>query len=188
MVRRLVTIAFVATTGFTAFEATFALLGQRRFGLGLAGTGLVFTFVGLAIALFQGGFVHTVVTRLGEVSTVRLGLMVNVVGFALLAMATTWPLLVASLAAITAGQGLLSPALTALVAGWAGHERRGATLGLQQAASALARVAGPIAGGVVFEHVGVGAPSVVAVASAAGGLILLPGVRSSPRSVTPGLD
>jgi DHA1 family tetracycline resistance protein-like MFS transporter len=180
MLRRLVVLVFIALTGFTAFEGTFALLGQRRFGLGLAGTGVVFTFVGLAIALFQGGLVHTVVTRVGEVVAVRIGLVSSVVGFAVLATAETWPTLVVALVLVTFGQGMLTPALTALVAGWAPRERRGATLGVQQAASALARVVGPIIGGLVFQHIGVGAPSVIAIGCAVTGLLLLPGVR--PRN------
>src|SRR5438132_4592660 len=36
--RRLVLVVFVATTAFTGFEATFALLGQRRFDLTIAST------------------------------------------------------------------------------------------------------------------------------------------------------
>jgi MFS family permease len=45
-----------------------------------------------------------------------------------------------------------------MVAGRARHDRRGSVLGLQQSVSALARVIGPIAGGFLFAHVGVGAP------------------------------
>src|SRR5438309_1933551 len=37
-VRRLILVVFVATSAFTAFEATFALLGQRRFDLTIAST------------------------------------------------------------------------------------------------------------------------------------------------------
>jgi DHA1 family tetracycline resistance protein-like MFS transporter len=178
-VRRLVSVAFVAMIGFTAFEATFALLADRRFGLGLAGTSAVFVGIGLGLALVQGGAVRPVVARLGEAATVRVGLGLNVVGFLLLAGATSWAVLVPGLALVVAGQGLVSPALTALVAEAAGRRRRGALLGMQQSANALARVVGPIAGGALFGWA-TGAPYVLAAVLAGASAAALPG-RVGPR-------
>ena len=163
---RLLAITLVGTTAFTAFEATFALLGERRFDLTEAGVGATFAVVGIALAVFQGGFVHRVVTRLGEVATIRAGLVVNAAGFVLIGTAETWAPLIAGLGLLIAGQGMLSPSLTSLIAGGAGDDRRGSTLGMQQSAGALARIVGPIAGLALFEHVGIGAAYVLAAALA----------------------
>jgi MFS transporter, DHA1 family, tetracycline resistance protein len=157
-VGRLVALSFVALVAFSAFEATFALFGRKELHFGLASTGAVFTGVGVMIAVVQGGFVHPVVARLGEVGTVRLGLVVNAAGLAVLAAVHSWALLVVALLALTVGQGLLSPALSSALAERSGSRRRGEVLGVQQAAGGLARVVGPIAGGVLFEHVSVPAP------------------------------
>ena len=157
-VRRLILVVFVATSAFTAFEATFALLGQRRFDLTIASTSGVFVGIGVMLVFFQGGMVHPAVARFGELGTVRCGLLLNGAGFVLVAVARSWLVLVPAVALLTAGQGLLAPALTSMVAGRARHDRRGSVLGLQQSVSALARVIGPIAGGFLFAHVGVGAP------------------------------
>ena len=176
--RRLVLVVFVATTAFTAFEATFALLGQRRFDLTIASTSAVFVAIGLLLVFFQGGMVHPIVARYGELGTVRGGLLLNAAGFALLVGARSWWVLVPAVVLLTAGQGLLAPALTSLVAGRARHDRRGAVLGVQQSASALARVVGPVAGGFLFAHVGVGAPCAAGAALALLALTLTgPGVR-----------
>lgn len=180
--RGLIAVAFVAMTGFTAFEATFALLGDRRFDLGLSGTSAVFVGIGLALAAFQGGAVHPVVARLGERGTIRLGLALNVVGFLLLAGATTWAVLVPALLLVVAGQGLVSPSLTSLVAEAAGERRRGALLGVQQSATALARVVGPIAGGVLFGWAS-GAPYVLAAVLAVAAALAL-GRVGAPRGRT----
>ena len=169
---RLLAITLVGTTAFTAFEATFALLGERRFDLTEAGVGGVFAVVGIALAVFQGGFVHRVVHRLGELSTLRAGLVVNAGGFVLIGAAETWGPLVAGLALLIAGQGMLSPSLTSLIAGGSRHDRRGSTLGMQQSAGALARVVGPIAGLALFEHVGIGAAYVLAAVLALLALVL----------------
>lgn len=180
--RGLIVVAFVAMTGFTAFEATFALLGERRFDLGLSGTSAVFVGIGLALAAFQGGAVHPVVARLGELRTIRLGLALDVVGFLLLAGATTWAVLVPALLLVVAGQGLVSPSLTSLVAEAAGERRRGALLGVQQSATAFARVVGPIAGGVLFGWA-TGAPYVLAAVLAVAAAVAL-GRVGSPRGRT----
>jgi predicted MFS family arabinose efflux permease len=180
-VRRLILLVFVATTAFTAFEATFALFGQREFELGLAGTSAVFVAIGLSLVFFQGGMVHPVVARFGELGTVRAGLALNVAGFLLLAGADGWPRLAVALVLITAGQGLLSPALTSMVAGRARDDRRGAVLGVQQSASALARVAGPILGTFLFGHVSVGAPYAVGAVLALVAVGLTAGVGGEVR-------
>ena len=76
----------------------------------------------------------------------------------------SWWLLVPALVALVVGQGLAMPALTAAFAGSAGADRTGGVLGVQQSANGLARVVGPLVGGLLFEHVGVAAPYVVGAA------------------------
>ena len=156
--RRLVIVAFGSLAAFSAFEATFALFGERRLGFEPASTGLVFAAIGLMLMLVQGGLVHPVVHRLGEARTLRLGLAVNAVGLLLLAAVHSWWALVPAVAALVLGQGLATPSLTASVAAAAPEGRRGGVLGIQQSAGGLARVVGPIAGGLAFEHLGVPVP------------------------------
>jgi DHA1 family tetracycline resistance protein-like MFS transporter len=157
-VRRLVLLVLVATSAFTVFEATFALLGERRFDLSTTSISWVFVGIGLLLAVLQGGVVHPVVARYGELATVQGGLVINAVGFVCLAAADSWWLLAPALALLTAGHGLLTPPLTSLVAGRAPRERRGSILGVQQSASALARVLGPVLGGFLFGEFGPSSP------------------------------
>jgi predicted MFS family arabinose efflux permease len=56
------------------------------------------------------------------------------------------------------------PAMTAAFAGRADVDRTGGVLGVQQSANGLARVVGPLVGGLLFEHVGVAAPYVTGAA------------------------
>lgn len=158
---RLVTGSFLATVAFAAFEATFALLGQRRLGLGLAGIAAVFTVIGVVVALAQTRVVGPVVDRLGEVTTARLGLVLNAGGLALLALVHSLAALAPALLALTVGQALVTPTLSSLIAGRAARARRGAALGVQQAAGGLARVVGPALGGLAFGRIGVPAPYLI---------------------------
>lgn len=154
----LLVLAFVALVAFSAFEATFALFGRDRLGLSESATYAVFAGVGLAIAAVQGGVVHPVVARLGERGALATGLALNATGLALVAGAHSWWELVPALGALTVGQGLAIPALTATLAGRAHESRRGGLLGLQQSAGGLARSIGPAAGGFVYQHIGIPAP------------------------------
>jgi multidrug resistance protein len=155
---RLLLIAFASLVAFSAFEATFALFGERRLSFGPASTGVVFTAVGLVLVGVQTTLVRPTVARLGEGATLRAALVVNAAGLALLAAVHSWWLLVPALLALVVGQGLAQPSLTSVVSGRARAGQRGRALGIQQSAGGLARVVGPIAGGLAFEHVGTGFP------------------------------
>ncbi|MEZ5141796.1 MAG: MFS transporter [Acidimicrobiales bacterium] len=170
---RLIVVAFVGMVAFAGFEATFSLLGEKRFGFELAATGAVFTGIGLALVAVQGGLVGPVTTALGERSVLRLGLTANAVGLAVLAVDGGWLTLVPALLLLVVGQGLLTPTLSSSVAGRAGHER-GQWLGWQQSAGGLARVVGPVAAGVLFGQVGVAAPYVVGAVLVLVALALVP--------------
>jgi len=176
---RLIAVAFVAMIGFSGFEATFALLGERRFGFELYTTGAVFTAIGLALVLVQVRVIGPVNDRLGELNTLRAGLASNALGFVVLSIDGGWVTLVAALVMLVVGQGLLTPTLSAAVAGRAGLQR-GEWLGWQQSAGGLARVLGPITAGVLFEHAGVGVPYVLAAVLAALALTLVPGATRTP--------
>ena len=156
----LVAVAFCSLTAFSAFEATFALMGERRLGLDLASTGLVFAAIGVLIALANVAVVQPAVRRAGEAGALGVGLALNAVGLLLLAPADSWLSIAPALLALTIGQGLITPTLASLVAGTAEASRRGGALGVQQAAAGLARVIGPAAGGLAFERIGIGAPYV----------------------------
>jgi multidrug resistance protein len=170
----LLVVAFIGLVGFSAFEATFALFGERRIGLRLASTGAVFAGIGILIALVQTTLVHPANARFGERMTLRAGLALNGAGLLLLAVTHSWPPLIVALVLLTVGQGLVMPTITSAVAGRAHADRRGRTLGMQQAAGGLARVVGPLAGGFAFQHVGVPAPYVAGAALMAVAAVVAP--------------
>jgi MFS family permease len=56
------------------------------------------------------------------------------------------------------GFAVVSPSLTAWISRRAPADRQGELLGLAQSTSALARVAGPAVGGLLFDHAGHASP------------------------------
>ena len=159
IVLRLITVAFAGMVAFSGFEATFALLTDRRFDLSCRATAAVFTVIGLALVVVQVGLVGPVTTRLGEGA--RCGSRCWPTRSVWSCSPSTragwgWS---SRLALLVLGQGLITPTLSSAVAGRAGRDR-GQWLGWQQSAGGLARVLGPAVGGALFQHVGVGAPYV----------------------------
>jgi DHA1 family tetracycline resistance protein-like MFS transporter len=138
----LLAVGFCALVAFSGFEATFALFGERRLGFGIASSAAVFTVIGAAIVVVQGGLVHRVVARTGERRTLLAGLAVNGGGLALLAPAHSWALAGPALVGLTVGQGLVQTTMVTTVAGGAGPERRGQVLGAQQSVNGLPYVLG----------------------------------------------
>jgi DHA1 family tetracycline resistance protein-like MFS transporter len=169
----LIAVAFGALVAFSAFEATFALFGQRRLGLNVGSSAAVFAVIGLAIVVVQGGLVHGIVTRLGELGTLRAGLVLDAVGLLGLAFVRSWLGLAPALLALTVGQGLVQTTMSSALAGRADPARRGEVLGAQQSAGGLARVIGPLLGGVLFQRIGPGSPYIAGAAVTAVVLLFL---------------
>ncbi|MGZ4678651.1 MAG: MFS transporter [Ilumatobacteraceae bacterium] len=158
VLRRLAIVGFITVVAFTAFEATFSLFGDRRFGLTEASAAAVFLGVGLVLVVIQGGAYGRLVHRFGTQRLFAIGLGFLVVGLGVTALAKVWPVLIIALLLLAIGQGVASPSITALVTEHAPPGRRGEALGYQQSATAVARVAGPPAAGALFDRVGIWSP------------------------------
>ena len=171
--RRLAFVGFVTMLAFTAFESTFSLLGSVRFGLTEGSTAALFLLVGVVLVAMQGGAYGRLADRWGVGVVLRNGLGLLVVGLLVLSVATSWGLLIGSLMLLALGQGCASPAITTMVADRAPDHQRGQALGFQQSASAVARVVGPPLAGLLFDHVGVGSPSVAGALLCVLSLVLL---------------
>lgn len=176
---RLVSVAFISIAAFSGFEATFALLADHRFSLNEGGIAVVFVCIGLFLVIVQGGVIRPVGAKLGVRGSVSAGLGFNAVGLLVLAFATSWAALVPALVLLTFGQGLTSPNFTTMVTSAVSPRQRGEALGFQQSASALARVVGPALAGLLFHHVGIPAPYLVAAALCGIGLAVLSWTRTA---------
>lgn len=148
---------FIVTFGFSTLEATFSLYIERRFGYGRRGIALLFTYIGFFIIVVQGGLVRRLAPRFGERRLVIAGTSLMALGFLLMAGAHSLAPLLVSLAVVSTGNALNTPALSALISRLAGNDVQGGVLGVSQSAGALARIAGPLAGTSVLVW-GLGAP------------------------------
>ncbi|HIL48833.1 MAG TPA: MFS transporter [Acidimicrobiia bacterium] len=179
-VRRLAVLSLVAMVGFAGFEATFAMLVERRFPeVGDPTVYGLFASIGLLMVLVQTRIVGPVNARLGTGSALRAALSLVAAGMVVLAMGGGWAGLAVALVLLVVGQGVFGPTLSNATVETVGADGRGSALGLQQSAGALGRIVGPLLAGVLFGRVAVGAPYLVAAALALAALAL---VRDSSAS------
>lgn len=176
----LIALSFVAVAAFSLFETTFALLAADRLDLSAPQISMVFAFVGVILVTTQAGLVGPASKRFSEISLIGLGLSLNVAGFLVVAFSTSLLSLAPGLVLLAVGQGFTTPALASAIAGRAPDGRAGVVLGVQQSAGGLARVLGPIAGGILFA-VGIRMPYLVAALVTLAVLLVLPSARPSHR-------
>lgn len=165
--------AFLLTLAFAGAEATLSLWAGQRWGMGARTVSFLFTYLGVVSVIAQGWGVGRLTKRLGERRTAMLGLALLCAGMAGVAAAPTLALMSVALAALAFGQGTASPSLSSWVSRAAGPAEQGKVLGVYQSLGALARVAGPMGGGIAFAHLGISAPYLAGAAVAAAALAVL---------------
>jgi MFS transporter, DHA1 family, tetracycline resistance protein len=178
-------MSFFVIFWFSGLEVTFRLFTEDAFSMSMRATGNVFAFVGVVSVVVQGGLIHRLSRRFGEVKLIRVGLLFLAMGFAFDALAASigsWFLYVASLF-VAGGNGLYNPSLTSYTSQKASPETQGLTLGVVQSLSALARVLGPPIGGLCYQYVGMRGPYLVGAAGLIAVLII--SLRLSPLSRKP---
>lgn len=155
---RLLLVFFLATLAFSGMEATFALWAMRQFSWGPAQVGYIFTYVGLLLALMQGGGIGPLTKRFGEERLLLGGLGLIALGLLVLPGAAAFAPLVVSMTLLAFGMGAMQPSLNSLISRRAETDEQGEVLGVAQSVSALSRVIGPAIAGLLFAGLGPTSP------------------------------
>lgn len=158
-----VLVFFLATLGFSGFEVTLALLNEEALGLTTKYNFLIFAYVGLVLMLTQGVLYRKVAKYLTEPTLMGIGIalmgvgVLSLGGVSLLATSSGMafdvllPLMLAALAAAVMGFAFLTPSAQALISRRTDQAIQGEVLGVNQSASALARILGPIIGLTLYK-------------------------------------
>ena len=154
---------FLATLGFGSFETTLSLINRDALQLEDKYNFLLFAYVGFVLMLTQGLLYRRLANRLSETTFMLIGLILMGVGVGSLT-GVNWtgithmlpfePLLAWMMASMTLaviGFAFLTPSAQALVSRRTDASRQGEVLGVNQSASAMARILGPILGLTLYE-------------------------------------
>jgi len=152
--RRVTLVYFLFFVAFSAIEFTLVFLVVERFGYTPTDNALMFVYVGVIIALVQGGLLRRLAPRFGDKPLGLFGVFVVAPGFALIGAATGGGMLYFGLACMAVGSALVMPTLSALTSRYAPAEHQGRALGTLRSAGALARSLGPALGGALYWNLG----------------------------------
>jgi multidrug resistance protein len=141
-------LQFLATFCFANFEGTLARLSEDRWHMDIKENGFIFTYVGFCLLLAQGFIVRRFLPRFGEVKFVYVGALLLGLGLAGVAAGFD-PILILPVPVL--GFSMLSPSLSSLLSLKTPAHMQGEVLGLGQSALALARIAGPYLGNVLYD-------------------------------------
>lgn len=147
-----------AMFAFSCMNGVLAIYLGARFGVTAKTIGWFYVYVGGLSLIMRTLLLGPAVRRFGESGVMRLGLSSLALGLALIPFAAHIVGFAAAVILIPVGTALLFPATSSLVSQYAARSEVGQTLGLQQAFGGVARTMGPIAGGVTFQHLGIGSP------------------------------
>jgi DHA1 family tetracycline resistance protein-like MFS transporter len=148
---------FFFAFSFSFFVSGFALYAQRRFTwhghpFGATEVGYVFTYVGFLGVILQGGLIGRLVKVMGERKLVWTGFAANTVAYALFAWTRTLGQLLGASTISSYGNGVIRPAVTALITHQAGRREQGVVLGLTQSLTSISQIIAPLIAGALIDR------------------------------------
>ncbi|HMU83155.1 MAG TPA: MFS transporter [Leptospiraceae bacterium] len=148
-------IGFLFTFLFAAFEFSLTFFYKAEFSLGPAAMGFIFSYLGILIALGQGGLVRRLSGKVQERSMAFVGLSLLPVPLALLAHAPGVGVSLLILIPLSIGASMIRPSLSSLASLLAPGHKQGQSLGVFRSAESLGRALGPICGAYLYWVYGV---------------------------------
>lgn len=149
---------FLFISIFSGMEFTLTFLAFERLGYGPLDNAYLFVFIGVILALVQGGYVRRKAHSVGEKKLVLRGLFLIIPGLIAIAFTKSPLLLYVGLFFLAVGSAIIIPCLTALVSLYTPHENQGKSIGIFRSLGALGRVVGPIFASLIYWKWGSAVP------------------------------
>ena len=151
-----VIIAVIFVIGFAHAElrAVFGKLMLDKLSFNEKDSGMIFAAMGIIAVIVQGLLVRRIAAKLGERTTVLVGLPLAVIGYALIPQAWNWPSVLGIIAISGFGMGLVGPPTNGLLSKAVPPSMVGSAFGASQSAASLGLVLGPIWAGPAYDKLG----------------------------------
>jgi len=143
---------FSSMMGFYLGTMALFLIDLFHFSVGELG---VFMFViGIFLAFNQALMTKFFVKRLGEFSTLLLGLSLCIVGMFSITLTNNLPVFIAFYYILNLGLSLCFPTFNALIAIHAEESKKGEIMGISESINSLAMALFPVAAALIYSHIG----------------------------------
>jgi MFS family permease len=143
---------------FASMESTFALMGQKVFGLNIQSVSYIFVYIGVMSSLMQGGLIGKLSKKFGEKKLMLAGQGLLAIGVACLPFGGSIYILLLATGVVALGFGMSNPSVSSLISKVAPEKEKGFVLGGAQGMGSLGRILGPIVGTLGFQLISVSFP------------------------------
>jgi DHA1 family tetracycline resistance protein-like MFS transporter len=150
-VRRLCLANLAFSLAVTQLETIFAFFMMDRFDYDARQVAFILVLMAAVMGTIQGGGMRALADRYQERSLVVVGSLILAICFLAVPQAPTVGLLLVPLVLSAVGRAIAQPSLMSLTSLAAAPETRGMVMGTFQSSASLARVAGPVAAGWLYD-------------------------------------
>ncbi|XP_060102128.1 major facilitator superfamily domain-containing protein 10 [Heteronotia binoei] len=138
---------------FSGLEYTLSFLVHQHFQFSSMQQGKMFFFIGITMALIQGGYTRQIKPG-KELKTVKRAILLSIPAFLLIGWSGGMIHLSAGLLLYSFAAAAVVPCLSTVVSGYGPASQKGAVMGILRSLGALARAMGPILSAAVYWLVG----------------------------------
>lgn len=147
--RRLGLIYFCYLFLFSGLEFTLSFLTHQRFKFTSMQQGKMFFFIGIVMALIQGGYARRI--KPGKHSrSVQMAMITLIPAFILIGFSWNVTMLYIGLALYSFAAAVVVPCLSTLVSDYGSVSQKGTVMGILRSLGALARAVGPVVSSTVY--------------------------------------
>ena len=178
-------INFLFLTAFAGMEFSLTFLAKDRLDYSPVQNAYMFVFIGLTLALVQGGYVRRRSAIIGPKRMSIHGFILTIPGLVLVGFAHHSLMLYAGLFLMAVGSAQIIPCLTALASVYAPPDDQGRVLGVFRSLGALARGVGPLLACVAYWQLGALTAYLLGAGAIAVPLALAATLPKSPEASAP---
>jgi DHA1 family tetracycline resistance protein-like MFS transporter len=143
---------FFGTIAFALLTAIYPLFTEARLGFDATNNGYIFAYLGFIGAVIQGGLIGRLSKQLGDKSLAAAGTLILTASLLLMPVSSTLAILLIASTGFAIGNSLVTPTLNAMASRSVNASWQGRVLGVMQSAASLARIIGPVLGGVLLTQ------------------------------------
>ncbi|PVX27659.1 MAG: hypothetical protein CW716_01120 [Candidatus Bathyarchaeum sp.] len=147
-------ILFLVTYAFSAVPVIVPLLGIEFFGFGELEMSYFFMYIGVVQIVLQGFLIGRMTNRWGEKNLILVGSLLMMTGMSIVPLFDSFPIFLGALTMMSSGVGTLGTVLPSYISKKAPVDEQGGILGVAQGIGSIARIPGPLIGGLIAEYAG----------------------------------
>ncbi|MGH0148546.1 UNVERIFIED_CONTAM: hypothetical protein FKN15_014996 [Acipenser sinensis] len=136
---------------FSGLEYTLSFLTHQRFHFTSMQQGKMFFFIGITMAVIQGGYTRRIKPG-SQIKTVKRAIILLIPAFILVGLAWNVTMLYSGLLLYSFAAATVVPCLSTLVSAYGSASQKGTVMGILRSLGALARALGPIIASTAIPH------------------------------------